>query len=607
MYRAVVFLVVVCLLAACAADTSFDVLVDTRVRYGTEYSSPVVGSSPSPRRVRADGVRVEAGPSHTESHAKENHTSRLQRMLSKHTEAHGNRKLLATSDPLQSATMLVPGLIPTVDTETKQPTVDAWFFVQRGVQRTEEKVDQLLIHTADDGLKVDFVNSRAVLCGEDISNECGFTIRVVFEPTCHDITAFGMETFSNVVFCQQRVTFTPVETTSIVRSIGATVVIDIAKVVPTLGLRMNTTLTARLHYVDEPKLSMTPITLPDVHLHFSSGREALLDPLLLTQSTPDFFVEGEDVCTILTATSLPHPATGMITATNVDLVEVAMCTKTATVLAWELPVGSQQDPSFSCMAYDRNSRVSVIYSQRFSQCAGSNRTGSRLGGCCDPLALECAVADALNTRFQCTDDATGDFSSGVCSMANAPSFTGDLYCPVGSSCGNPGDAPLTLFDAPVHPSLFPLQCLNAAATAMVDCSTDTTGCTHAAACTPATNRVAFCMKIPTFEPGMNHTAITYEFRLNITVVDSRHEQPQGQARRLLEADSRMVHRTVTATKSISIISKAFYAKHPLAKHWMHTLAEEAGVDAETFLATLPFVALGLAVVVAIGGIFVIVT
>jgi hypothetical protein len=584
--RAVACILLVQLLVVVDADTTFDVLVDTRVRLPAQTATPTAAVVPA----HDQGVRVSLD---TAFNAIARRTSRVrarERTLRRHAELHGTRKLLAASNPLESAAMLVPGLTPTTDPITGQPIVEAWFFIQRGVG-----ADQMLIQMRDGGLETEFFNDRPVACGLDISDACRYTMRIVLEATCHDITGFGAETFSDIVWCQQRVTFSPTDTTTIARSIGAAVASDIRKAVPTLGLVENTTLSARLHFVNEEELLVTPIALPDVELHFSVGRDSLLNPGLLSEPDPEFVLEGEDLCTVLTATPQIDPESGVLSVVNADLVEVAMCTKPTPSFAWELPPGTQQDPSFSCMAYAPNTRVSVLYSQRFEQCVAQNGTGSRLGGCCMPEDTECGLVDTLNTRFQCVDDATGAFMPRTCAVQHPVTFTPERECATGETCTNAGTSPLVLQDVPFDAGLFPNECLNPTGTALVDCSASTAGCLAPAGCAPRSNRLAFCMKVPTFREVRNKTRIMYEFRVDLTVVDF-HQAP---ARRLLWDDTSMSHRTVSATKSVSVLTREYERQHPMVRHWTHALFESVGMDAERVVAVAPFVCVACLAVSAV--------
>jgi len=571
-----------------SAVSSFDVLVDTRVR---------ITSGPKPRPIVAPVTRVALDSAFDEISPHRLRAERQARIIAKHIELHrGGRKLLAASDPLLSAAMLVPGLLPRLDPVTKQPVVEAWFFIQRGVERNGG-VDQLLIETAEGGISTEYVNTQSTPCGADIGGGCSYTMLVTFEPTCHDVVGFGADTFSNRVFCQQRVTFSPVPTGEKIRSIGVTIDIDIAKAVPTLGLRVNTTLTARLRYVDEEELVVSPIALPDVTTHFSVGRYSLMSPTVLTTPEPEYVVEGEDLCTTITVNPALHAQSGMRTTINTDIVEVAMCTKEAPVQAWEVPAGEDQDPTFSCMAYTPKAKVNIIYSQRFEQCIATNGTSSRLGGCCSPEEVDCAIVDTLNTRFQCVDLITGEPIGATCTKAHAASYTPGRECPTGSVCANSGTEPLVLLDAPVNPTLFPYECLNPTATAMVDCSTSTAGCLDPTGCSPMSSRVAFCMHVPTFREERNKTKIMYEFRLELTVVDFR----QGHARRLLRDDETgKGTRLISTTKPITVLSKPYRDAHPLAAHWTHALAEDYGIDFDNRMHIIGIVAFAAIGAVSLG-------
>jgi hypothetical protein len=520
----------------------------------------------------------------------------IERNILKNTElqssAHKSRRtLLAASDPLNSNVMLVPGHTPTIDPVSGQPTVDAWFFIQRGVAP-----DQMIVQTSTSGTMTTYYNDQPVECGVDISDACRYTVQVEFETTCHDIIGFGAETFSNVVWCAQRVSFTPTNTSVQAQSIGITLTIDILKAVPSLSVSASTSLTARLWYIDETEKIkvVNPIELPDVSLHYSVGRESLLDPNILQAESPDFVVEGEDMCTFITATPRPDPGSGKVSMINADLLEVAMCTQSSPLLLWEKPPTEENDLLFSCMSYEPNARVHVIYSQRFDDCSANNSTGSRLGGCCpSDEASACGVYDRLNTRFQCKDNATDAFTSSTCALPHPTTFMPGNDCPVGSTCPNGGGEPLELIDFPVAPVLFPSECLNVNGTALVDCTSSTVDCLDAAGCAPSSNRLAFCMKVPTFRDFRNKTDIIYEFRVDLTVVDFH--QTSSRRRLLLDSTS-MEHQTVSVTKRITAVTRDYLDSHPQRQHWLHAPLERVGLDMEQVLAVAPIIIPGCLVV-----------
>jgi len=528
------------------ADTTYDVLVDTRIKLGSE-AAPIEVTPPA---VAETAVRVFVHDAH-KTQKREDIRTRInaqRRVLSMYA-TRPQRRLLSAASPLDASTNLVPGIDPVVDAQTGRPTIMAWFFVQRGPPG-----NQLVMQMRDGSSSFVYTNTQGSACGEDITDTCSFDMQITIDATCNDIVDIAAGTFSNEVFCTQKITFTPLAGVAATRAMAVVITIDIRKAVPTLNLSTNTTLTARLRYTNEKKLVVNPIELPTVDLHYAIGRTALVSHDLLSRPEPTFVSAGAELCTVITTTPVVDTETGKLTQLNADLAEVVMCVKSAPAMTFEVPPGSDSEPSFSCMAYAPNMRVSVIYSSRFAWCAANSGAGSRLGGCCDPATTNCGIHDAVNTHFQCIDTVTGAFTANTCTLAQPTLFTVARMCPTGQTCATTSAAPqpLVLDDFPIAPALFPKECLNPTATALVDCTTSTAGCLDAAGCTTTGGRLAVCFNAPTFPDVANKTSVVYEFRIDLSVVDFHQGTPN---RRLLRHEpTKRATRTVGVTKQIDIIN-----------------------------------------------------
>lgn len=467
----------------------------------------------------------------------------------------GRRLLAAPSSPSPTPAIHAPTVQfaaamnneTSVDPVTGNTVLSATIFIQRSL------TDQMVFRLPGNTTEAVFENGPSLAPCEPklVSDTCKYSIRIRVSEECNDIS-FASKAFSNLVWCQQQITYMVVDPVEDFQILHAVFNLPAIKLFTGTGYCYNTTLSNRLFYsqpnsdptiVDYFLLDASSVFLFDHH-------NQLLDPVPVTQqqSSQTQFIEGQEMCALVRVDALdnqPFLAPNASVVLDVDLVEVIMCTDHPVLH----PNGVQLrpgdiDPLQACASYVPQMRWDMVYSRRTPECLGSAYSNSTHGGCCDPDRHRCRVFDQHFAPGICSFDsplnATSSYFPRECTggfnhpdnFIQASDFTPS--CPSGTSCsrGPLQNTVFTLKDIPASPQNAPRLCFSNATDPpdFVDCTSSTSACADPATCFPSTREVAVCFRTPSLH-GLSTAVLsdlTLDFRLDVRVMDIR-ESPGGGA------------------------------------------------------------------------------